>query len=162
MLRFYEEIYQQITNWHAQIDEILDSLPSEALDWQPAPDTNSIAVLVAHISGAERFLVGDIVMNQPSGRDRNGEFRTLNLGSADLKALLRKSEAALRQALEPLSLDDLEVERLHPARQSMVSIGWAVTHALEHTAGHTGEIQLARHVWLKGIPPNKLQDPHKN
>ena len=126
---------------------------SDELGYEPyeASGRNSGNSRNGHYPKKVRTSDGDVEIQVP--RDRNGEFRTLNLGSADLKALLRKSEAALRQALEPLSLDDLEVERLHPARQSMVSIGWAVTHALEHTAGHTGEIQLARHIWLKGNPP---------
>jgi Protein of unknown function (DUF1572) len=94
------------------------------------------------------------VMGQPSGRDRDAEFLTLGQSAVQLKQRLRQAEAVLRQALEPLTLDDLEKDRLHPVRQTMVSVGWALTHALEHTAGHTGEIQLARHMWLQDNPPD--------
>ncbi len=55
------------------------ALPQEALDWKPEPAMNSICVLVVHIAGAERFLIGDIVKGESSQRNRPAEFMATGL-----------------------------------------------------------------------------------
>jgi hypothetical protein len=108
---------------------------------------SSIAVLVAHVCGAARYLVGDAVMGEPSNRDRPAEFRTRDLSASQLVARLRQTDDYLRSAFERLSLEDLETPRTFPRDGRPILAGWAILHALEHTANHLGHIQITTQLW---------------
>ncbi len=147
MIPFYVDLLDRFHQLHADIEQALQSLPLEALDWQPGPDMNSISVLIVHLTGAERFLVGDIIIGDPSNRNREAEFSAVGLTKYDLFNLLHEKEAYLKAAFEDLKLSDLETSRLHPRHGNQVSVAWALTHALEHSAAHLGHIQLTVQLW---------------
>jgi uncharacterized damage-inducible protein DinB len=147
MTPFYEELFELYRGLHADIEAAFQDLPLEALDWSPGPEMNSIAVLVVHLTGAEKFLVSDIVMGQPSGRDRPAEFRAAGLSAHELAVRLHQAETVLRASFEQLSLQDLEAERLDPRNGKTVRPAWALLHALEHAGVHTGQIQLISQMW---------------
>lgn len=147
MTPFYDELYALFRNLHQDIELALAGLPPEALDWTPGPEMNSINALVVHLTGAEKFLSSDVVMGQPSGRDRAAEFQIAGLQPDELIARLRQSEAVLRAAFEQLSLEDLEKERTDPRDGRTVRPAWALLHALDHTGMHTGQIQLTSQLW---------------
>ena len=147
MIPFYEELFGRFHELHADIKKALESLPPEAMDWMPGPDMNSVSVLVAHLTGAERYLVGDVVMSDPSNRDREAEFRVAGLAKNDLLLRLTDTEAYTKAAFETLKLSDLETTRTHPRHGNQVSVTFALTHALEHVATHLGHIQLTVQLW---------------
>jgi hypothetical protein len=147
MLPFYAILVDNFCALHGEIQRDLDALPPEALDWKPGPEMNSVSVLIVHLTGAERFLIGDIVMQDPSDRDREAEFRIAGMSKADLIHRLTESEAYLTAAFEKLSLSDLETERTHPRHGNQVSVAWALLHALEHSGTHVGHIQLTVQLW---------------
>lgn len=147
MTPFYEELYGLFRALHRDIELAISGLPPEALDWTPGPEMNSISVLVVHLTGAEKFLASDIVMGQPSGRDRPAEFRAAGLQADELVSRLRQAEAVLRAAFDQLGLEDLEAERTDPRNGNSVRPAWALLHALDHTGVHTGQIQLMSQMW---------------
>jgi DinB superfamily len=147
MIPFYEELFGRFHELHADIKQALESLPPEAMDWTPGTDMNSVSVLVAHLTGAERYLVGDVVMSDPSNRDREAEFRVAGLAKNDLLLRLTDTEAYTKAAFETLKLSDLETTRTHPRHGNQVSVTFALTHALEHVATHLGHIQLTVQLW---------------
>jgi hypothetical protein len=108
---------------------------------------NSIAVLVVHTVGAERYWVGDVVARDPSGRERAAEFRAQGLDTATLKKRLSDALAHTRGVLEGLTLQDLQVIRISPRDGREYTVAWALVHALEHTALHVGHIQIMRQLW---------------
>jgi hypothetical protein len=69
------------------------------------------------------------------------------LGLEELKARVVSTEDFARQALTSLSIKDLETLRHSPRNDKTFSVGWCVAHALEHSAIHTGHIQLTRQLW---------------
>ena len=147
MIPFYEELFGRFHELHADIKQALESLPPEAMDWTPGPDINPVSVLVVHLTGAERFWVGDVVMGDPSNRDREAEFRAAGLAKNDLLQRLTDTEAYTRATFESLKLSDLETTRTHPRHGNQVSVTFALTHALEHVATHLGHIQLTVQLW---------------
>jgi hypothetical protein len=147
MLLFYEALADRFHELHGDIQRDLDALPPQALDWKPGPEMNSISVIIVHLTGAERFLVGDVVMQESSNRDREAEFRIAGMSKADLIQRINDTEAYLRAAFEKLNLSDLETERIHPRHGDQVSVSWAILHALEHTATHVGHINLTVQLW---------------
>jgi uncharacterized damage-inducible protein DinB len=147
MKTFFEEYFNILQACHNDIHRALDGLPPAALDWKPGPDMNSISVLVFHLAGAERYWIGDVAAQEPSGRDRDAEFRVYDVGVDTLKNRLNGSLDYARTALERSSIEDLEQTRISPRDGREFTVAWALIHALEHSMLHLGHIQITRQLW---------------
>ena len=122
-------------------------LPAEAMDWSPGPAMNSVAVLLAHITGLLHEGIA-IALGDPPGRVRAQEFQTRGVLRAEM---LRRMDAVIdyaRGALPRLSLEDLNKERADD--DGPISCGMALLHALEHTYLHLGHLQLTCQMWRQG------------
>jgi len=148
MTVFFDDLFDHFFELHTEIQKAVDGLPPEALDWVPGLEMNSIAVLVIHLTGAERYWIG-VAVNEPPDRDREVEFRTKGLNADELKAHLVLADNHARQALARFSLPGLEAVCQSPRNAKAFTSGWCLAHALEHTALHTGHIQLTRQLWEK-------------
>lgn len=142
MQRFFEDYLDHLETLHGELHKALAATPEERLDWSPAPDVNSIAVLVAHVAGAERFWAADVIREQGTDRVRQQEFETQGLTAAELAQGLDDALAAVREAVAGLDESDLTRVVTEPVRGREFTIGWCLLHALEHTAVHTGHAQL--------------------
>ncbi len=147
MNSLYEAYAQWLHETHAEILNDLESLPAEALDWVPGHEMNSVSVIIVHLTGAERYFIGDIIMGEPSNRNRAAEFTVNGLSKRDLQLRLNESESYIRLALEKLSLEDLGKERLHPRQGNQVTVAWALMEVLQHSALHAGHIQITAQLW---------------
>jgi uncharacterized damage-inducible protein DinB len=144
---FFQALYDRFHELHGDIARALESLPEEALDWKPAADMNSVNVIITHLSGAERFLIGDVVMGESSNRSREAEFQASGLTKQDLLQRLSATDAYIQGAFEKMSLSDLENERIHPRHGNKVNVAFAILHALEHAATHVGHTDLTVQLW---------------
>ena len=147
MEQFFENYLNILQRLHDDAEKSFLSLPQEALDWTPAPEMNSFVVLVTHLVGAERYWIGDVAGEEPSGRIREEEFQAQGLTSGALSKLLSDSFDYAQNRLEGFSLQHLERQRTVPRDEQKVSVGWALAHALEHTALHVGHMQILRQWW---------------
>jgi uncharacterized damage-inducible protein DinB len=147
MQTFFTEYIRLLQQSHNEILEALDGLPSGALDWSPGPDMNSISVLVVHLTGAERYWIGDVAAQDPKERDRDAEFRVRDVGMDVLKNRLGDNLEYARNVLENFTVQDLETTRLSARDGRTFTVAWALLHALEHTTLHLGQIQLTRQLW---------------
>ena len=89
---FFIDYLRNLEEIHADIRNTITGVPQEALDWTPGPGINSLAVLVTHLTGAERYWLGDVVAGEPYGRDREAEFRVAGLTKDDLLAKLGEAD----------------------------------------------------------------------
>ena len=151
MEKFFEEYLTVLEKCHNNILKTVEGLSESALNWKPGPDTNSIAVLIYHLTGTQRFWIGDVADQTPSGRDRDAEFRVQNVGLDVLKNRLNENLDYVRSVMESLSLADLEKRRVTPDGRT-VTVAWALLHAVEHSGIHRGHIEIMRQLW---------QDSHK-
>lgn len=147
MVSFFADYLDRLTTLHSEMVKSIAGLPPEALDWSPGPEMNSMAVLVVHTAGAERYWIGDVVGQDPSGRVREQEFATSELSETVLQEKLQTALAHSQVVLAALSLEDLAQPRYSSRHDDDFTAGWALVHALEHTAVHTGHIQLMRQLW---------------
>ena len=146
MYLFYDDFLKNLQELHNDVINTLGDLPPEALDWSPKEGVNSIAVLIVHLTGSQRYLVGEVIGGQNIHRDRDAEFRARGLTSQDLTKRLHENIDYLTDELQKLTLADLERKCMF--RTSEVTIGWILGHALKHTAAHLGHIQMMRDMWL--------------
>ena len=145
MQTFYADCLNNLQELHRDVEKSLDGLPPEALAWSPKAGVNSITALVVHMTGAERFLFGEIIGGQSLNRDRDAEFLTKNMTLETLMQRLADNRPYIAGVLEPLTLVDLEGKRILRSRE--VTVGWVIGHALKHTATHLGHIQVMKDMW---------------
>jgi uncharacterized damage-inducible protein DinB len=146
MQTFFKDYLNLLQGCHNDIIEALEGLSPAALDWTPGPDMNSISVLVFHITGSERYWIGDVAAQDPSGRDRDAEFRVHEVDAQILKKRLADNLEYARNTLDKFTIHHLESNRVTTSGRE-ITVGWALLHALEHAALHVGQIQLTRQLW---------------
>ena len=147
MQTFFTNYLDLLQDCHNGILEAIEELPQDALDWIPGQDMNSIAVLLAHITGSERYWIGDIAAQESSNRDRDAEFRVRDVGVDVFRKRLADNLEYARNVLEKMSLRDLESARVSPNNEREYTVAWALLHALEHATSHLGQIQITRQLW---------------
>jgi uncharacterized damage-inducible protein DinB len=147
MQPFFQDYSHRLQELHDDTVRAIEGLPQKALDWVPGPGMNSLCVLVVHVTGAERYWIGDVVGCDPSGRDREAEFRAQGLDAATLKKRLDDCLVHFRGVLEKLTTEDLEMSRVSPRDGRKFTVAWSLAHALAHTAAHVGHMQVTRQLW---------------
>ena len=135
------KITEQFKAVHDELRKEVRGMDTESLNWKPAPETNSIAVLVVHTLGSEGE-VYRIVANVPSARDRLAEFQVAE-NEADLLAKLDEADVLIDELAAKITAADLEASR--PRRQSPPETGlhWLVTN-YGHAREHLAHIQLTK------------------
>jgi uncharacterized damage-inducible protein DinB len=148
-----EHYEQRIEDLRWQVGELIADLPAEALNWRPIEGdeehaTNSLAVLAAHVAGAEHFWIAEVIGGYPSTRDRDGEFVSQVTDASELVRRLEESGAEMRAVFSTLSEADLDGTR--EARGRTVTVRWCILHVIDHTALHLGHMQITYQLWAGG------------
>src|SRR5215208_2600875 len=112
MQTFFTDYINLLQERHNDILEALEGLPSAGLDWIPGPDMNSISVLVFHLTGAERYWIGDVAAQDPTERDRDAEFRVRDVEIDALKKRLADHLEYARKTLNKFTIQDLQTTRV--------------------------------------------------
>ena len=146
-MAFYTDLYSQFHELHDDLAKAIDDLPPEALDWVPGAEMNSIAVLIVHLCGAERYWLGDVALGDSSGRVREEEFKTRGLTAVELRQRLAAADEYARQALSHLSPANIDSIRVSPRDGKTFPLGWCLPYVLKHSAMHLGHIQITRQLW---------------
>jgi uncharacterized damage-inducible protein DinB len=110
---------------------------------------NSLAVLAAHVAGAEHFWIAEVIGRRPATRDRDAEFRTV---AADAAELVRRLDAVAAETAEVLSsLSEADLNGVRVASDREVTVRWGILHVIDHTALHLGHMQITYQLWKTGI-----------
>ncbi len=141
IMKSYLDVLEAI---HKDCEKQISGLTQEELDWSPGEEMNSLAILSAHIAGAERYWMGDHLMGEASGRVREDEFST---SGATVDALTEQLDAALkysRDAFDRLTQDQLGEIRKSPQGDREFTVAWIIASVLRHTALHLGHMEVTR------------------
>jgi uncharacterized damage-inducible protein DinB len=142
MQPFFADYLERLEILHGDLKRLLAAAPADRLDWSPEPDVNSLAVLVAHVAGAERYWAADVIREQGSDRVRQREFETREVPAAELEQRLDAALATVSAAVKGLDVAELARVVTAPADGKQHTIGWCLLHALQHTALHVGHAQI--------------------
>lgn len=137
-----EQYASSYRSLHERFIAAVTGLSTAALDWAPTTGANSLAVLVSHAMGSERFLVAHLAGGRPSSRNRDAEFHASGLAAVELAGLVRAAGAETEEILSSLTAADMGTFRQH--RDGPKTVRWCVVHALEHLAEHLGHAELTR------------------
>ena len=134
----------------ADIHTAIDGLPTDALNWRPAPkDTNSIAVLAIHSLTSTRHWLSVAVDEPTPSRDRDAEFEATARKPAELLHFVDSATAVCLDLVSKERTVDWSALRRHWAQEqdAQPSAAWALLHALEHLREHVGQLSLTRQLW---------------
>ncbi|MBK7086967.1 MAG: DUF1572 family protein [Flavobacteriales bacterium] len=123
-------------------------LPDADLFREPAPGSNSIAVIVKHLHGNmlsrwTEFLTSD---GEKPWRQRDAEFENDLRDRAELMTLWNEGWTCLFSAIDPLTPEDLH--RIVLIRTEPHSVAQAITRQLAHVPYHVGQIVLLGKLFL--------------
>ena len=152
-------------------EKAMAQVPSDAdFDVMLDPGSNSIAVLVQHLSGNFKSHYRDFLTTdgEKADRDRDGEFQSR--GGATREALTKMWDegfAVALAAVEALAPDDLD--KTITIRNQPMSVVVALNRSVTHLAYHVGQIvYLSRHFAFRAgrwtslsIPKGKSADFNK-
>ena len=143
----------RIEDLRNQVSSLIADLPAGALNWRPIEggddhSSNSLAVLAAHIAGAEHFWIAEIIGGRPATRDRDAEFAAVTSDAADLVRALEEVRQETREVFSALSESDLNGTR--QVKDKIVPVRWGMLHVIDHTSLHLGHMQITYQLWNGG------------
>lgn len=132
---------------HQQLRDIVRDMDTDQLNWAPAPDTNSPAVLVTHTLASEYhtlLFVRDLVEE----RDRDAEFRVTATSAVELLAQIDRADELLRQHGGAITANDLAAVRTRPDRAPQTGLHWLI-NSYGHAREHIGHLELTAQMYRR-------------
>ena len=122
-----------------KIETCLTRLPDDKIWWRPNPATNSVGNLVLHLAGNLTQWIVHGMGGAEDVRRRSDEFAAQDgAGRDELRDRIRAAVDGAVEVVGDLTENDLVTERtIQIYRVSGLA---AVYHAVEHFAGHVGQI----------------------
>lgn len=113
-----------------------------ALNVVPAPDGNSVAMIVRHVSGnlISRFTDFLTTDGEKPDRDRDREFEDRSYSRDEVNALWEAGWDVLERELKSLTDGDAETEVT--IRQQPLTVHAALSRSLAHISYHVGQLVL--------------------
>ena len=139
VVRGYKEV-------HAKLREAVRGLDAEALNWKPAPATNSVAVLIVHTLGSEAEIFR-VASNSPTDRDRDAEFLSEANTPDELVRRLDAADALLDELAPKITGEDLDASRTRRDQGPETCRYWLVTN-YGHAREHLAHIELTKQMYV--------------
>ncbi len=137
---YLESAIKQFDYYRMLAEKTFVQLTDEQLNWQYNDDSNSIAMIVNHMSGNmlsrwTNFLTTD---GEKEWRNRDAEFDTLSLSRTDIIAKWNAGWECLLNALHSITEADLQKEIF--IRNQGHTVLEAINRQLAHYPYHVGQI----------------------
>jgi uncharacterized damage-inducible protein DinB len=135
--------------WTSLLAAVRD-VDEDLLQWAPGPEFNSIAILLRHLAGSERWWIGEVIGGVPAHRVRESEFVHDRPARADVLRAVEDARALTRRVLGGVGAADLSAPVPGTAHRLSSDARpdkyWALLHYLEHLGYHRGQILLLRNL----------------
>jgi uncharacterized damage-inducible protein DinB len=137
-----EDFRSEFERYRIIAEKALAQIPDSALDTVLAPDGNSAAMIVRHMSGNlvsrfTNFLTED---GEKPSRDRDSEFADRTYDRAEMDAMWKKGWSVVENTVANLSDEDLR--RTVTIREQPLTVHAALARAISHQAYHAGQLVL--------------------
>ncbi len=135
-----ESIQGEYRRYKRLAEEAVDQLPEALLSARGSGETNSIAIIVWHISGNLKSRFTDFLSSdgEKSWRQRDEEFHDRVVSRDELRTKWEEGWRTLLDTLHSLTDDDLS--RFVLIRGEEFRVHQALHRSLAHTAYHVGQI----------------------
>ena len=140
-------VAEQFKVVHGQLRDEVRGLSLDELNWKPAPETNSIAVLVVHTLGSEAEVLR-VAAKVPSVRDRDAEFRVTVNDAEDLLREIDQADSYLEALAPRITAEHLAEELPRGDRPPQTGLHWLLTN-YGHAREHLAHIQLTKQLYAQ-------------
>ena len=132
------------------IDAILEQVTDEELFLRPAPQINSLAVILRHLGGNLRSRWTDFLTTdgEKPSRDRDSEFMDWDGDRATLMKYFGEGWKSLELALQ--TIDDEIVDQTIFIRGEPHSVAQAITRSITHVSYHVGQMAIIARMVHRG------------
>jgi len=139
-MNFLESHIQELKKAKAGVEKAIAQVSDSELHWEPAPDANSIAILVKHIAGNmvsrwTDFLTTD---GEKPNRQRDGEFIDDVATREQLMSVWDRGWTCLLDSMGKLT--DADMQKTVYIRQEAHSVPLAIVRQTMHYSLHFGQI----------------------
>ena len=149
-------------------EKAITQLSDSQIHWQPNPESNSIAIIIKHLSGNMVSRWTDFLQSdgEKANRNRDAEFVDTNEDFSELMQQWGSGWDCLFNAIKPLK-DDEDMRKIIYIRKKPQTVYQALNRQLTHYAYHIGQIvYIAKQVkgpeWVNlSIPVGKSADFNK-
>ena len=141
--------------WSSLLAAVRD-IDDDLLQWSPGPEFSSIAMLLRHLAGSERWWIGEVIGGIPAHRVRESEFVHDRPARADVLRAVDEARALSRRVLSGVRVEELAAPVAAPnsrgqgPKRLSSSVPpdkyWALLHYLEHLGYHRGQILMLRNL----------------
>jgi Protein of unknown function (DUF1572) len=137
---YIASVKNQFIQYKTLAEKAMDQVPDEKIYWQYNPETNSIAIIVKHMTGNmfSRFTDFYTADGEKKWRDRDGEFENEKLSREKLKTLWNEGWNCFFNIINGLSAEDLS--KIVLIRNEEHTVMEAINRQLTHYASHIGQI----------------------
>jgi hypothetical protein len=145
-----EDFRSEFSRYRTLGERAIAQVPDSALNVVPAPDGNSIAMIVRHVSGnlISRFTDFLTTDGEKPDRDRDREFDDNSYSRNEVNALWKKGWDVIERELN--SLKDGDVEKEVTIRQQPLTVHAALSRSLAHISYHVGQLVLLSRMHASG------------
>lgn len=146
------ETVRMMLDWqHERWGKLVDTLPEEALNWQPpAPETNSAAQLVRHVMAVQTLLL-ERQFRDDVPYDHLRSLRNDPATAAELHALLDETHAQAHDLL--VRADALDMGEITETPRGPQPRAAQLVRTATHGAEHLGHGELMAQLYLAGHAP---------
>ena len=137
---FLDSVRQRFLYYKSLADKSFSQVSDEALNYIPAPENNSIAIIVQHLHGNMMSRWTDFLSSdgEKEWRQRDAEFEPQALSRKQMLALWEEGWSCLLSAIDTLQPDDLT--KIIYIRAEAHTVVDAINRQLAHYPYHVGQI----------------------
>jgi hypothetical protein len=141
------KIAEQFQVVHGLLRDEVRDLSVDELNWKPAPETNSIAVLVVHTLGSEAEVLRTAA-KVDGERDRDAEFLATASDADDLIRRLDRADSYLAAMAPRITAETLAEPLMRGERGPETGLHWLITN-YGHAREHLAHIQLTKQLYAQ-------------
>jgi hypothetical protein len=133
--------YRSLFRYYRELgDKAMAQIPPDAFHWQPSPESNSVAIIVQHLSGnmVSRFTNFLTTDGEKPWRNRDEEFEPQDADAATILKNWDMGWKVVFDTLDALTPDDLE--KIVYIRNQGHTVLEALSRQLAHYPYHIGQI----------------------
>jgi uncharacterized damage-inducible protein DinB len=128
-----------VKDYPGQINVCLEALTDEQLWWRPNDRSNSVANLVIHLAGSNRYYFEHVIGGEPDNRTRDAEFAARGGQTrVSLQRLWADSVAATERTLNALDPGRLMEQTDRSGKPT--TIAQILLHVSHHNSVHMGQV----------------------
>ena len=137
---YIQSAKNQFLQYKSLAEKAIAQVPDDKINWQYNPETNSISIIVKHLSGNMLSRFTDFLTSdgEKKWRNRDGEFEIEDLTRDQLMTAWNKGWTCLFNALDGLTAEDISKKVL--IRNEVHTVMEAINRQLTHYASHVGQI----------------------